>query len=110
MTLLFQSTFKSSLAILSYICRWASCRGALPQPLVVFVLAASAVSAPRRKKLMTIGLTLVLIRTVSEALHGYVNGNSDWEDEDDDKEDAYETESRHRKNAKENENENETDC
>ena len=80
-TSLFKSTFKSTLAVLSYLCRWASCRGALPQPIVVFFLAASALSAPRRKKMMTVAITLVAIRTLAEAMHGYTYGNQDWEDE-----------------------------
>ena len=79
-TLLFQATFKTALAILSYVGRWASCRGALPQPLVIFVLAASAVSAPRKKRMLTVGFTLLAIRTVAEALHGYVHGN-DYDDD-----------------------------
>jgi len=79
---LLSTTFKSTLAVLSYVCRWASCRGALPQPIVVFVLAASAISAPRRKKLITVALALVATRTLAEALHGYVYGNEDWEDDE----------------------------
>ena len=67
------------LAVLSYVCRWATCRGALPQPIVVFLLGASALSAPRRKKVMTLVITLLAIRTVAEALHGYVYANGDWE-------------------------------
>ncbi len=81
-TLIFKSAFQSSIALLSYLCRWASCRGALPQPIIVFVLAASALSAPRRKKLMTVGFTLIALRTLAEAAHGYMYGNEDWEDED----------------------------
>ena len=82
-TAIFKSSFKTFLAILSYLCRWASCRGALPQPIVVFYyLAASALSAPKRRRLMTIGITLVALRTVAEIIHGYVYGNEDWEDDE----------------------------
>jgi hypothetical protein len=80
-SLVLTSAFKTTLALVSYCCRWASCRGSVPQPIVVFVLAASAVCAPRRKRLMTIALTLVAMRTLAEALHGYVQGNEDWEDD-----------------------------
>lgn len=80
-SLVLTSAFKTTLALVSYCCRWASCRGSVPQPVVVFVLAASAVCAPRRKRLMTIALTLVAMRTLAEALHGYVQGNEDWEDD-----------------------------
>jgi len=80
--ILLKTVLKSFIAVLSYICRWASCRGALPQPIVVFVFVASALSAPRRKKVMTAFLALIATRTVAEAVHGYVYGNDDWEDED----------------------------
>lgn len=80
-TMMFKSMFMSSVAILSYICRWASCRGALPQPIIVFLLVASALSAPRRKKLLTVGITLIAARTLAEALHGYIYGNNEWGDD-----------------------------
>jgi hypothetical protein len=80
--ILLKTVFKSFIAILSYICRWASCRGALPQPIVVFVFVASALSAPKRKRVMTAFLALIATRTVAEAVHGYVYGNDDWEDDD----------------------------
>lgn len=82
MNILLKTVFKSFIAILSYVCRWASCRGALPQPIVVFVFVASALSAPKRKKVMTAFLALIATRTVAEAVHGYVYGNDDWEDDD----------------------------
>ena len=73
---------KSSVALTGYVCRWASCRGALPQPIVVFLLAASGISAPRKRRLMTVGLALIATRAIAEALHGYIYGNEDWDDED----------------------------
>ena len=81
-TTIFKSSFKTFLAIFSYLCRWASCRGALPQPIVVFLLAASALSAPKRRRLMTMGITLIALRTLAEIIHGYIYGNEDWEDEE----------------------------
>jgi hypothetical protein len=72
-------SFKYSIAALSQVCRWASCRGSLPQPIVVFFLAASALSAPRRRKLMTVGITLIALRTLAEALNGFVH-DDEWED------------------------------
>jgi hypothetical protein len=80
-SLLLKSTFQTSLAILSYICHWASCRGSLPQPIIVFMLGASAVCAPRRRRLATMVVTLVAMRTLAEALHGYISGNEDWEND-----------------------------
>eukprot|EP01083_Nonionella_stella_P205955 749528_1 len=79
-TMLFKTTFMSSISILSYICRWASCRGALPQPIIVFLLAASALSAPRRKRIITVGITLIALRTLAEGLHGYIYEDDDWTD------------------------------
>lgn len=81
-TTIFKSSFQTALAILSYLCRWASCRGALPQPIVVFFLAAAAVSAPKRRRLMTVSISLVALRTLAEAIHGYMYGNENWEDDD----------------------------
>ena len=74
-----KSSFQYSIAFMSQICRWASCRGSLPQPIVVFFLAASALSAPRNRKLLTVSITLVLLRTLAEVLHGYVD--NDWDDD-----------------------------
>lgn len=49
---------------------------------MVFVFAASALSAPKRKKVMAAVLALIITRAVAEAIHGYVYGNEDWEDDD----------------------------
>ena len=68
-------------AIAAFLCRWASCKGSLPQPFVVFFLAASGLCAPRRRKFMTLGLALVGLRTVAELLHGYTHGDVGWCDE-----------------------------
>lgn len=46
---------------------------------MVFFLAASALSAPRNRKLLTVSITLVLLRTLAEVLHGYVD--NDWDDD-----------------------------
>ena len=51
-SLFLSTTLKSALAALSYVCRWASCRGVLPQPIAVLCwrhLPPSVQSAPRRK-------------------------------------------------------------
>ena len=81
-TTLFKVSFQYTIAIFSQICRWASCRGSLPQPIVVFFLTASALSAPKRKRLMTVGITLIALRTLGEALHGYIRDDFQ-EDESD---------------------------
>ena len=77
-TTLFKVSFQYTIAALNQVCRWASCRGSLPQPIVVFFLAASTLSAPKQKRLMTVGITLIVLRTFAEILHGYIN--DDWDD------------------------------
>jgi len=76
-----RSAFKMGFIFFGSIAKWASCRGALPQPIVVFALSTAALSAPRRKRRLTVLLTLLALRTIAEALHGYIYGNEDWEDD-----------------------------
>ena len=66
---------------MSYLCRWASCRGSLPQPMVVLLLFASAVSAPKGRRLFTIAFTTIALRTTAELIHGLKYGpHEDWDD------------------------------
>ena len=81
LTSLFRMAYKTSLLSFSYVSRWASLRGTLPQPMVVFFLATAALTAPRRRKIIAVALTLICLRTVAEAMHGYVYGDEDWEDD-----------------------------
>ncbi len=74
-------SFKFALVFLSSICRWASCRGSLPQPIVAFSLFASLFSAPKKKRWMIAGMTLMILRTCAEMIHGYKYGNERWDDE-----------------------------
>jgi len=76
------TTFRTTLALLASASRWATCKGALPQPIVVCILSAAALSAPRRRRWMALGVTLLALRTVAELIHGYVYGNKDWEDDE----------------------------
>ena len=61
---------ESTLAVFRFVCRWALCRGVLPQPIAVFVLVASVISSkcPQTKKMMTFALALVATRTLVENL------------------------------------------
>lgn len=63
-------------------CRWASVRGALPQPFVVAGVAAAAISARRRQKILATALVLIAMRTLGELMHGYMHGSEGWEDDD----------------------------
>jgi hypothetical protein len=69
------------LVVASYLCRWASTQGALPQPVVVFGVGSAMLCARPQRRLFTAGIALLLLRTVGEVLHGYVYGNSGWEDD-----------------------------
>lgn len=82
MTSIFKSVFKTSLIVTRSVCTWASVRGTLPRPLVVFLVGTAALSARRGSRLLTVGLTLVVLRTAAEALHGYVRGDDDLDEYD----------------------------
>jgi hypothetical protein len=82
MTSVFYLAFKLFFLILSRLCRWASCRGTLPQPLVVFTLLSSIISAPRNKRIFMVGITIIAIRTLAEMVHGYKYSHFDWEEEE----------------------------
>ena len=74
----FRTFFKGILTFSSYTCRWASVKGALPQPIVVMGLVSAVLCARPRHRLSVLGLTLLALRTTGELLHGYVNNN--WDD------------------------------
>jgi hypothetical protein len=82
MTTVLYLSIKFFLVFLSSICRWASCRGSIPQPIVVFSLFASLLSAPRKKRWMIVGVTLIALRTCAEMIHGYMYGHDDWEEDE----------------------------
>jgi hypothetical protein len=86
MMLTLRSAFKASVSSASYLCEWASVRGALPQPLVVFSVITAALSTRARQgRLTTVIVTLLALRTLGEVIHGYQFGDEDgWDDDDDD--------------------------
>jgi hypothetical protein len=79
----FESVLRSFLPVASYLSRWATVRGAIPQPLVVFGLISAGICARPRRRLRTIAITLLALRTTGELVHGYVFGEQGWEDEED---------------------------
>ncbi|GKY99527.1 hypothetical protein MPSEU_000906800 [Mayamaea pseudoterrestris] len=85
---LFTAVFKSGLIIASYLCRWASCRGALPQPIVVVGMSTAILSARPRYRFRIVAMTLIVMRAVGELLHGYVYGDDGWEDDEEENIDA----------------------
>ena len=82
-TTLIRSGFQLSLALFTNTCRWASVRGSLPQPIVVFFTGTSLVLAPKGKRFVTTAVTLFVLRALAEALHGYIYGPDGWEDDPD---------------------------
>jgi hypothetical protein len=79
---LFSAVFKSGVIIASYLCRWASCRGALPQPIVVVGMSTAVICARPRYRFKIVAMTLIVMRAVGELLHGYVYGDEGWEDDE----------------------------
>lgn len=87
-TTFFNSALKSILLVSTYVCRWASVRGAIPQPIVVIGAASAFLSARPRFRLRALLIALVAFRSVGELIHGYAYGDADgWEDDYDDEDD-----------------------
>jgi hypothetical protein len=78
---IFRFALQNFLIIASYLCRWASTQGALPQPVVVLGVGSAMLCARPHRRLFSAGIALLILRTVGEVLHGYVYGNSGWDDE-----------------------------
>lgn len=79
MTTFLHTTLQSILLVSTYVFRWASVRGAVPQPIVVIGVAASFLSARPGYRLRTVLVALVALRTAGEVIHGYAYGDEDWE-------------------------------
>jgi hypothetical protein len=78
----FRAGAKSFLLVGSYLCRWASVRGALPQPVVVLGVFTAGICAHPRRRLRTVAISLIVLRTVGELLHGYLVGDQEWNEDD----------------------------
>ena len=83
MTSLLRNLWKVSIPALSYIFRWTSLRGTIPQPVVAFLVGMAAIAAPRNRKLMTIGITILGLRILAETLFDYVYDDDYTSYEDD---------------------------
>ena len=84
-TSLFVYMSRSILTALAVMCRWASVRGSIPQPIVVTTAFAATASARSGNRLLALFLTLLGLRLVGEVLHSGLYGNEYWEDEFDKK-------------------------
>lgn len=71
-----QSLFRTIVVFFSLLTRWASLRGTIAQPIVVCgVLAAGLYPQTGWKfRFVAVGVTLLLFRTLAEAIHGYLFG------------------------------------
>ena len=83
----FQAAFRTFLLLFSILCRWASVRGSIPQPVVVIGVATAGLCARPRHRWRAIALTLVVLRTAGELIHGTIYGNDGWNDDDTDDQD-----------------------
>jgi hypothetical protein len=87
----FKAVFRSFLLVASYLSRWATVRGAIPQPVVVFGLITAGICARPRRRLRTVAIALIALRTAGELAHGYVYGEQGWEDEQDDEDEEFDS-------------------
>jgi len=78
---IFRVLMHSFLVVASYLCRWASTQGAIPQPVVVLGVSSAVLCARPHRRLLVAGVALLLLRTVGEVLHGYVYGSDGWEND-----------------------------
>lgn len=76
---IFRSVTQTTLILASYVFRWASVRGAIPQPVVVLGVSAAGLCV-RQHRLRAMLLALILLRTVGELVHGGLYGQDGWED------------------------------
>jgi hypothetical protein len=79
---LFRSLLQSFSVFAGSVGRWASVRGALPQPVVVVGVIAAGLSSRPGRRFRNIVIALVAMRTVGELLHGYAYDDSDFGDDD----------------------------
>jgi len=80
-TSLFLYISRSTLTSFSILCRWAGVRNTIPQPVVVLTAFAAVVSSRGGKRMLSLTLTLLVMRLVGEFIHGSLHGNEFWDDE-----------------------------
>jgi hypothetical protein len=80
MTNMLSSVVKGGLLVASYLFRWASVKGTIPQPVVVLAVASVTASARPGQRVRMVAFTLLALRTFGELIHGYIYGNQNWDD------------------------------
>ena len=68
---LIRALSRAGLTIGEVLGRWASVRGAIPQPVVMVSLIAVGVSARPGRRIKSLAVALLVFRTVGELIHGY---------------------------------------
>jgi hypothetical protein len=79
-----KTLLRTAALLVSGICRWASVRGSLPQPIVVVGVLSSILSSRPGSRVRNIIFTVLALRTAGELLHGYINDDTEFWDPIDD--------------------------
>ena len=61
---------KTFISLISSLAKWATCEGALPQPIVVLALGLITFYAPRKRLKTCVFIAFVSLRMIAEALYG----------------------------------------
>lgn len=75
-----QTLLRSATLVTSGVCRWASVRGSLPQPIVVIGVLSSVLSSRPGSRIRNLIFAVLALRAVAELLHGYTNDDTDFWD------------------------------
>ncbi len=82
----FVQTFaRTVIILLASLLEWASCRGALPRPVVVGALSISTFFAPKQKMRITLTFSLIAIRVLAEGMYGLIHRDGDRHSREGDK-------------------------
>lgn len=82
-----RTLFRSCALIASGVCRWASVRGSVPQPVVVVGAISSLLCSRPGVRIRNLVVALVAIRAVGELFHEYAYDDDDFWDHDDEETD-----------------------
>jgi len=81
-----QSSVKMIVICLGMLLRWTTCKGAIPQPVVFIGFLSSLIVAAKGRRIATFVVTMVLMRTIAEAIHNLTDdedkGEKSFEPED----------------------------
>ena len=82
-----RTLLRSSARLAGGVCRWASVRGSLPQPIVVVGVLSAVLCSRPGSRVRNVFLALLSVRAVGELLNGHMYDDADfWEPEENDDE------------------------